>query len=130
MSVSSTDTTRSARPKSRVRAPKSGRSSRGFIVGGAAIMILLGGGAILINAMQAHDPLVSDGSRHQVGTITLAPEGEFCRQLAFDNTSGRMVEVGRIKCMGSDSGDPAQRVRDRYSGGRLEAIRKSFSGGR
>jgi hypothetical protein len=120
-------------PKRRPHAKARGGNSRRFIVFGAAIMIMLGGAAIIINmqidSRQAPAPEAATNT-HNTGIITLAPEGQWCRQLSLDNRSGRMVEVGRVKCVGPGSVDPEQTMRERYSGGRLDTIRKSFSGGR
>lgn len=122
------------RPTGSHHRPKAhGGNSRSFIVCGVAIMIMLGGAAIVLKLQAdrgaAPSPQAVSAS-HNVGLITLAPEGAWCRQLSLDNQSGRMVEVGRIKCVGPGSVDPEQQMRERYSGGRIESIRKSFSGGR
>jgi hypothetical protein len=116
-----------------MRAPSKIGDSRSFIVFGVAIIIMLGIASILLQLQPDSHPAppgAADANRHNVGTITLAPEGVYCRQLALDNRSGDLVEAGRIKCIGPGSVEPEQPMQDRYSGGRIEAIRKSFSGGR
>lgn len=119
----------SAAPR-RVPAGSHGGNSRRFILFGVATMVMLGGAAILLQMQADTRPVPSPEATHSIGLITLAPEGVWCRQLSLDNRSGRMVEVGRIKCVGPGSVDPEQQMRERYSGGRIETIRKSFSGGR
>lgn len=120
-----------AQARRRSSAPKSGRSSRGFILGTAALLIFASAWALLFKAIaagrHASPADVSEASRRNAGTIMLAPEGEFCRQLGLDNRSGRTVEMGRIKCTGTGAAAPTEGMRERYSGGRLESIRRSFS---
>lgn len=61
------------------------------------------------------------------GTITMAPSGEFCRQLLLDNVTGEVTERGLVRCHGEETpaGEPSMLPSEREN--RLEAVRRSFS---
>ncbi len=127
---------RAARELSPLRASirgKSGRSSANRMLGIVLVTVMLAGFALAIPLLSAPPPPAVERSRDvqssRVGSITLAPDGEHCRRMALDNKTGRMEEVGRVRCVGVGAGSahPEDVMRERYSGGRLEVIRKSFS---
>ena len=64
-----------------------------------------------------------------VATVRLAPEGNSCREFHIDNQTGRMTDDVRVTCTssGTASSKAGDVMRDRYSGGRLDSIRDSFS---
>lgn len=119
------------RARSRRRAV---RSRAHYVTGGLCVAVLLAGLAVglpwLAGTRKAAQvtPPAEAGAVH-VGTMLMALEGDYCRRMAFDNSSGAMWEVERIRCAGMDATpvDSAEAVRQRYSGGRLEAIRRSFA---
>jgi hypothetical protein len=55
-------------------------------------------------------------------------EREHCRELGFDNQSGKMAQKGTVSCQDAPSydGSPSQSLY-RHPTNRLESIRKSFS---
>jgi hypothetical protein len=69
------------------------------------------------------------GSRH-LGTIQLSAEGDKCRRLLLDNKTGQVIGGKAVACGGNADVpfDPKEALKRRYSGGRLDAIRDSFSG--
>jgi len=60
------------------------------------------------------------------GIIKLSREGDRCRQLILDNRTGRTTDGGLMPCEKAPSNDPKERLKERYSGGRLDSIRDSF----
>ena len=96
------------------------------------MLCVLGAFAVVLPMLSARKPEASAPSARtpataRMGTVTLPSNGDRCRRMALDNQTGRMTEVERTRCLGSAAATPEDAVRDRYSGGRLEAIRKSFS---
>lgn len=59
------------------------------------------------------------------GTITLAPRGEFCRQMVLDNTTGELLDRGLVRC-GPGGTAPAQQ-QGAGDDDRLGAVRRSFN---
>jgi hypothetical protein len=71
------------------------------------------------------NPATATGSD---GTIRFA--GEHCREFQIDNRTGRVSEKHRVDdCKETKTpSDPKELMKSRYSSGRLESIRDSFSG--
>lgn len=113
---------------------KSARSSSNMVLGSVLVMILLGGFALVLphlgpkNAATAPPAQSRDERSGRVGTVTLSREGDHCRRMELDNNTGRMVEMDRVRCASEGPASPEDAVREKYSGGRIDAIRKSFSG--
>jgi hypothetical protein len=112
---------------------KSGRSRSHVVLGSVLVVLMLGGFALLLPILAANAPEPNrrargpDPQAGRIGTVTLSPDGEHCRQMTLDNHTGKMVEAGRIRCATNIPVNAEEAVRQRYSGGRLDAIRKSFS---
>lgn len=70
-------------------------------------------------AQQAADP-----PQRTEGVITFAREGDACRQVILDNSTGRLRDNGSVPC--GKPATPEERLRERYSGGRIDSIRDSF----
>jgi hypothetical protein len=71
-------------------------------------------------------PQTTDANWDVVGTITLAPSGAYCRQLALDNNTGVISQLGFIRCTDAE---PDRFHADVGPGptGRLDGIRRSFT---
>ena len=110
---------------------KAGRSSANVVLGSLLVLFVLGAFAIALPMLSARKPETPEPSARtpaaRIGTVTLPSDGDGCRRMALDNQTGRMTEVERVRCVGSAAATPEDAMRDRYSGGRLEAIRRSFS---
>jgi hypothetical protein len=60
---------------------------------------------------------------NSVGTIQLARDGDSCREVKIDNSTGRITENGRVDCKeGMTPSGPKVITK------RLEAIRDAFAG--
>lgn len=127
-----------AEPGSEVRTPmRVGRRrrparERAQLVIVAVIVVLTGClvvGLTMLAAMRTAAPVPprTDAGISRVGTVVLPSDGESCRRMAFENSGGAMWEIGSVRCGGAIPQDPQEAVRQRYSGGRLDAIRKGFS---
>jgi hypothetical protein len=74
----------------------------------------------LVNAWAAPNP---------VGTIRFPTDREPCRELQIDNQTGRIERRQVDNCREVQiPADPQEAVRNRYSSGRLDAVRDSFKG--
>jgi hypothetical protein len=109
------------------------RSSSNFVLGGVLLTMLLGGFALVVqylptSASHSQSSSSSVRSDPRVGTVTFSSDGDNCRRMVLDNKTGQMVEIGSVRCAGSPPSSPEEAMQQRYSGGRLDAIRKSFSG--
>lgn len=71
-------------------------------------------------------PQTTDPNWDVVGTITLAPEGAYCRQLALDNNTGDISEIGRVRCIEIER-ERTEAASSDNTAARLDSIRKSFS---
>jgi hypothetical protein len=114
------------------RAP--GRSSRraGLWI---AATVVVGAGVFVAGAVwrdssiapvpKAERPVKPEAA---MGVVQLAPDGDVCRQVQIDYKTGRVVERSRIAC--KDAAVPADSkdaFKQRFSNGRLESIRDSFT---
>jgi hypothetical protein len=57
-----------------------------------------------------------------VGTIRLARDGDSCREVTIDNSTGRLSENRRVDCKEGTPSEPREMTK------RLEAIRDAFQG--
>jgi hypothetical protein len=64
--------------------------------------------------------------RHNVATIKFAGDGNHCRQATIDNRTGELTDKGRGACEEPVPTDPKERLKQKYSGGRLQSIGDSF----
>jgi hypothetical protein len=94
-----------------------------------ALLLFFGLGLFLLkDAAEAfRTPAADDGAAHRSVTIRLAREGDLCRQVTIDNKTGQMTDKGRLPCDKATPTDPKEQLKERYSGGRLDAIRNSFT---
>src|SRR5262249_7207295 len=78
----------------------------------------------------APDQLDTAAAAKSIGTVRFMGEGQSCRELQIDNQTGRVSEKKRAgDCKETRTPtDPQEVMKSRYSGGRLESIRESFSG--
>src|SRR5690554_695986 len=81
------------RPGARGKGKKaSDRSPFHYLAGGVAVAGLIGFFALILPHITPRDhdsrPWAIDTDWDAKGTITLAPRGEFCRQMMIDNASG------------------------------------------
>jgi hypothetical protein len=106
---------------------ESRRSTSNLLPGAVLITLLVGAFALLLQSLPSSAPKPPSKRDPRVGIVTLSPEGEQCRRMALDNKTGRMVEMERLPCTGAPPNGPQEIMQQRYSGGRLEAIRESFS---
>lgn len=117
-------------PQSRVRGPGARRNGNGLYAAltGFALLLAFIVGAIL--SREAPAPLrASKGDAvemHAVGTIRFRPEGNMCREATIDTRTGQMISEDRRPCEKPVPSDPKEQLKERYSGGRLDAIRDSF----
>jgi hypothetical protein len=99
------------------------------VVACVAMIAILGLGYWLYretaSASRAADSAEAHADR-SVGTIKLGREGDRCRHLTLDNRTGQIRDDGAQPCHRPVPGDPKEQLRERYSGGRLDAIRDSF----
>jgi hypothetical protein len=72
-----------------------------------SVFIIAVAGAFLLRDAVAPLRLTQNGGaeRHAVGTIKLAPDQGFCRQMTIDNRTGQMINHGRLPCDRSSAGD-------------------------
>jgi hypothetical protein len=109
--------------------PRTGEATRvrAALASFALFLVLVAGAFLLRDAAAPFRTATPERvDRHAVGTIKLAPEGGLCRQMTLDNRTGQMVNHGRLPCDQSPLSDPAEQLRARYSGNRLEGIRDWF----
>jgi len=117
-------------PQLRARGPGARRKENGVYaaLSGFALLLAFIAGAVLLREAPAPLRATKDGpvDMHAVGTIRFAREGNMCRELTIDTRSGQMMNENRRPCEKPVSSDPKEQVKERYSGGRLDAIRDSF----
>lgn len=120
------------RPAPTQRQRQSGRRRANFKVGGAVALFGLAAfaalGFLLSGAPVSHGPLppqTTDRNWDVVGTITLAPSGAFCRQLAFDNNTGSISDLGWVRCI--EAGADRQAAAGQTTAGAFADVRRSFA---
>ena len=108
------------------RAKGDGNGVRALVIC-VLMLIFFAGGWFLLK--DAGDRFGSDWDReaaYRSGTIRFGRHGELCRQVAIDNRTGQMTDKGNLPCDKAPPTDAKDIMRER-SGGRLDAIRNSFT---
>jgi len=112
---------------------KSGRSRANYLVGGVVAFAAVGALAVLVlvlsGTVSPHDRLPAqktDQNWDVVGTITLPPSGAFCRQLALDNRTGGISDLGWVRCTGVGV-DRMQVPALQSTAGAAADVRRSFA---
>jgi hypothetical protein len=121
-----------AAPPSRVSVP---RAREAFGVRAAlvsfSVFVIVVTGAFLLHDVVAPRP-VTPLARHDgpaVGTIKLAPQDGYCRQMSIDNRTGKITSHGRLPCDKSPTTimhDANEALKERASGSRIDVVRDSF----
>ena len=88
------------------------------LVGCLVVMALMPG----VASFPTLNPEEASAEREIVGSITLAPEGAFCRHLALDNRTGVLSDRGYFRCIERGFSPISRRMAD----GRFEGFRGSF----
>jgi hypothetical protein len=103
---------------------------RGALISFSVFVIVVAGAFLLHDVVAPRQmmPLVRyDGQA--VGTIKLAPEDGFCRQLSIDNRTGKVTSHGRLPCHKSPTNvmqDANEALKERAAGNRIDVVRDSF----
>jgi hypothetical protein len=122
----------SGAPSLRVKPPRARElfGVRAALVSFSVFVIVVAGAFLLhdIVAPRPAMPLVRyDGQA--VGTIKLAPEDGFCRQMSIDNRTGKITSHGRLPCDKSPTNvmnDANEALKERAAGNRIDVVRDSF----
>lgn len=110
------------------RSAKAGdRSPFNYLAGGVLVAALIGFFALVLPHITPRDrdarPWSIDTDWDAKGTITLAPRGEFCRQMMIDNASGELHDRGLVRCGPDGATDGSAAAID----ARFGAMRRSFN---
>jgi hypothetical protein len=122
--------TRGTRRKPASRAGTRGRTIMSIIVVCMAMALVLAAGIFFRRELptvsaQSGTPALTKKANGPttVGTIRLARDGDSCREVTIDNSTGRLSENRWVDCNeGKTSSEPREMTK------RLEAIRDAFSG--
>jgi hypothetical protein len=119
-------------PAPRVRAPRPREAFglRAALVSFSVFVIVVAGAFLLhdVVAPRQLTPLARP-EQHAVGTIKLAPQDGFCRQMSIDNRTGKITSHGRLPCdksPTSDAKEVSEALKERATGSRIDVVRDSF----
>ena len=103
---------------------------RAALVSFSVFIIVVVGAFLLRDAVApVHLTSLARPEQHAVGTIKLAPEDGFCRQMSIDNRTGKITSHGRLPCHKSPTNamnDADQALKERAAGNRIDVVRDSF----
>jgi hypothetical protein len=113
--------------RSRRKARRTGNGTR-VVVTCLVLLIIAGVAVFALGDAAAPLRVFQDdrGDRHKVSTIKFAGDGSLCRQATIDNRTGEITDKGRVACEEPVPTDPKERLKQKYSGGRLQYISNSF----
>jgi hypothetical protein len=92
------------------------------------LFLIIGAGVFALGDAAAPLRMSQDDrkDRHNVATVKLPGEGSLCRHATIDNRTGELTDKGRAACEDPTPTDPKERLKQKYSGGRLQSISDSF----
>jgi hypothetical protein len=96
-----------------------------------SVFVIVVAGAFLLHDVVAPRQATSLARPDQqvVGTIKLAPQDGYCRQMSLDNRTGKITSHGRLPCDKSPTNimqDANEALKERAAGNRIDVVRDSF----